>query len=147
MSTHDRRVVSWYFYFPITWTLMMLLVESLFLWLDWALTVAHGQGSNFTIFLPVSGLPLPLLAPCLSPHSFIRKLYKGEIGDFTVYQLLALSAATIASSPLHFWASSQPPSIASVDASRDSLTRIRWWRRKARTRRPAGCSRNSNNLI
>jgi hypothetical protein len=53
-------------------------------------------------FLPFSGLPLPLLAPHLNPRSFVRKLYKGEIGDFTVYQLLALSAATIASSPLRF---------------------------------------------
>jgi hypothetical protein len=53
-------------------------------------------------FLPISGLSLPLLAPRLSPHSFVGKLYKGEIGDFTVYQLLALFAATIALSPLRF---------------------------------------------
>jgi hypothetical protein len=60
------------------------------------LTVTHGQRSNFTISLPVSGLPFPLLAPRLSPRSFIRKLYKGESGEITVYQFLASSAATIA---------------------------------------------------
>jgi hypothetical protein len=60
------------------------------------LTVACGQRGNFTVFLPVSGLPFPLLAPRLSPCSFIRKLYKGEIGFFTVYQFLASSVATIA---------------------------------------------------
>jgi hypothetical protein len=42
----------------------------------------RGQRGNFIIFLPVRGLPLPLLTPCLSPCSFIRKLYKGEIGEF-----------------------------------------------------------------
>jgi hypothetical protein len=46
-----------------------------------ALTVTHGQRSNFTISLPVSGLPFPLLAPRLSPHSFLRKLYKGDSGE------------------------------------------------------------------
>jgi hypothetical protein len=61
-----------------------------------------GSAVILQFFLPVSGLPLPLLAPRLSPRSFVKKLYKGEIGDFTVYQLLALSAATIASSPLRF---------------------------------------------
>jgi hypothetical protein len=60
------------------------------------LTVARGQRSNFTIFLPVSGLPFPLLVPRLSPCSFIRKLYKGESGDFTIYQFIAFAAATIA---------------------------------------------------
>jgi hypothetical protein len=63
---------------------------------DWALTVARGQRGNFTVFLRVSGLLFPLLAPHLSPRSFIKKLYKGESGDFTVYQLLTSSAATIA---------------------------------------------------
>jgi hypothetical protein len=58
-----------------------------------ALTVTHGQRSNFTIFLPISGLPFPLLTPRLSPCSFIRKLYKGESGEITVYQFLASSAA------------------------------------------------------
>jgi hypothetical protein len=47
-----------------------------------ALTVTHGQRSNFAISLPVSGLPFPLLAPCLNPCSFLRKLYKGESGAF-----------------------------------------------------------------
>jgi hypothetical protein len=61
-----------------------------------ALTVTHGQRSNFTIFLPVNGLPFPLLAPRLSPRSFTRKLYKGESGKIIVYQFLASSAATIA---------------------------------------------------
>jgi hypothetical protein len=60
------------------------------------LTIACGQRGNFAIFLPVSGLPFPLLAPCLSPHSFIRKLYKGESGVFTIYQFLASAATTIA---------------------------------------------------
>jgi hypothetical protein len=59
------------------------------------LTVIHGQRSNFAIFLPVSGLPFPLLVPRLSPRSFTRKLYKGESGKFTVYQFLASAAATI----------------------------------------------------
>jgi hypothetical protein len=61
-----------------------------------ALTVIRGQRGNFAIFLSVSGLPFPLLAPRLSPRSFIMKLYKGESGDFTVYQFLASAAATIA---------------------------------------------------
>jgi hypothetical protein len=61
-----------------------------------ALTVTHGQRSNFTIYLPVSGLPFSLLAPRLSPCSFIGKLYKGESGEITVYQFLASAAATIA---------------------------------------------------
>jgi hypothetical protein len=60
------------------------------------LTVIHGQRSNFAIFLPVSWLPFPLLAPRLSRRSFIRKLYKGESGEFNVYQFLASTAATIA---------------------------------------------------
>jgi hypothetical protein len=60
------------------------------------LTVIRGQHSNFSIFLPVSGLPFLLLAPRLSPRSFIRKLYKEESGEFTVYQFLASAAATIA---------------------------------------------------
>jgi hypothetical protein len=46
-----------------------------------ALTVTHGQRSNFTISLPVSGLPFPLLAPRLSPCSVTRKLYKGRVGE------------------------------------------------------------------
>jgi hypothetical protein len=53
-------------------------------------------------FLPVSGLPLSLLAPPLSPRSFVRKLYKGESGVFAVYQFLASSAATIAAILVHF---------------------------------------------
>jgi hypothetical protein len=61
-----------------------------------ALTVIRGQCGNFAIFLPVGGLPFPLLAPHLSPRSFIRKLYKGESGEFTVYQFLASAATTIA---------------------------------------------------
>jgi hypothetical protein len=60
------------------------------------LTVIHGQRSNFAIFLPITGLPFSLLAPRLSPHSFTRKLYKGESGEFTVYQFLASAATTIA---------------------------------------------------
>jgi hypothetical protein len=67
-----------------------------------ALTVIHGQRGNFAIFLPVSGLPFPLLAPCLSPRSFIRKLYKGNSGDFTVYQFLASAATTIAADLARF---------------------------------------------
>jgi hypothetical protein len=50
----------------------------------------------FTISLPVSGLPFPLLAPHFSPHPFIRKLYKGESGEIIVYQFLASAVATIA---------------------------------------------------
>jgi hypothetical protein len=61
-----------------------------------ALAVPHGQRSNFTISLPVSGLPFSLLAPRLSTCSFIRKLYKGESGEITVYQFLASSAIAIA---------------------------------------------------
>jgi hypothetical protein len=47
-----------------------------------ALTVTHGQRSNFTISLPFSGLPFPLLAPHLSPRFFRGKLYKGDSGEF-----------------------------------------------------------------
>jgi hypothetical protein len=57
---------------------------------DWALTVARGQHSNFAIFLPVSGLPLSLLTPRLSPRSFVRMLYKRDSGAVTVYQFLVL---------------------------------------------------------
>jgi hypothetical protein len=46
-----------------------------------ALTVTHGQRSNFAISLPISGLPFLLLAPRLNPRSLIRKLYKGESGE------------------------------------------------------------------
>jgi hypothetical protein len=46
-----------------------------------AQTFTHGQRSNFTISLPISGLPFPLLAPRPSPRSFLRKLYKGESGE------------------------------------------------------------------
>jgi hypothetical protein len=46
------------------------------------LTVTHGQRSNFTISLPVSGLLFPLLAPRLSPRFFRGKLYKGDSGEF-----------------------------------------------------------------
>jgi hypothetical protein len=60
------------------------------------LTIIHGQRSNFAIFLPISGLPFPLLVSRLSPRSFTRKLYKGESGEFTVYQFLAPAATTIA---------------------------------------------------
>jgi hypothetical protein len=89
-------------YFPVTRILMTSLVESLCMWFDWALTIACGQCGNFTVFLPVSGLPFPLLAPHLSPRSFIRKLYKGEIGVFTIYQFLTSSAATIAAILMRF---------------------------------------------
>jgi hypothetical protein len=61
-----------------------------------------GSAVIFAIFLPVSGLPFPFLAPRLSPRSFIRKLYKGESEDFTVYQFLASSAATIAAILVRF---------------------------------------------
>jgi hypothetical protein len=81
---------------PVTRILVTSLAESFFKWFDWALTVARGQRGNFAIFLPVSGLPFPLLAPRRSPCSFIRKLYKGESGDFTFFQFLASAAATIA---------------------------------------------------
>jgi hypothetical protein len=67
-----------------------------------ALTVTHGQRSNFTISLPVSGLPFPLLIPRLSPRSFIRKLHKGKSGEITVYQFLASSAVAIAVNPAPF---------------------------------------------
>jgi hypothetical protein len=67
-----------------------------------ALTVTHGQRNNFVIPLPISGLPLPLLAPRLSPRSFIRKLYiRGVVGNFTIYQFLASTAATIVAYPAH----------------------------------------------
>jgi hypothetical protein len=79
-----------------------------------------GSAVILQFFLPVSGLSLLLLAPHLSPRSFNRNLYNWEIGVFTVYQLLALSAATIASSPLRFRASSQPRSVASVYARQES---------------------------
>jgi hypothetical protein len=69
--------------------LVTSLVESLYASFDWALTVARGQRGNFTFFMPVSGLPLPLLAPRLSPRSFARKLYKWYTGGFTVYQFIA----------------------------------------------------------
>jgi hypothetical protein len=65
------------------------------------LTVIHGQRSNFAIFLPVSGLPFPLLAPRLSPRSFTRKLYKGDSEEFTVYQFLTSAAATIVANLAH----------------------------------------------
>jgi hypothetical protein len=35
-----------------------------------------GSAVILRFFLPVSGLPLPLLAPRLGPCSFVRKLYK-----------------------------------------------------------------------
>jgi hypothetical protein len=41
-------------------------------------------------FLPVSGLPLPLLVPRRNPRSFTKTLYKGNSGVVTVYQFLAL---------------------------------------------------------
>jgi hypothetical protein len=66
-----------------------------------ALTVTHGQRSNFTISLPVSRLSFPLLVPRLSPRSFIRKLYKGRVGKFTVYQFLASAAVAIVANPAH----------------------------------------------
>jgi hypothetical protein len=66
-----------------------------------ALTITHGQRSNFTIFLPVSGMPFLLLVPRPSPRSFIRKLYKGRVGKFTVYQFLASAAAAIVANPAH----------------------------------------------
>jgi hypothetical protein len=68
---------------------------------DLALTITHGQRINFAISLPVSGLPFPLLAPRLSPCSFIWKLYKGESGECTIYQFLASAAATIVANLAH----------------------------------------------
>jgi hypothetical protein len=66
------------------------------------LTVTHGQHGNFSISLPVSGLPFPLFAPWLSPHSVTWNLYKGGVGKFTVYQFITSTAATIvAISVLH----------------------------------------------
>jgi hypothetical protein len=54
------------------------------------LSAYHFMGSTVIfIFLPVSGLPFLLLAPCLSPRSFSEKVYKGIVGDF--YCLPALS--------------------------------------------------------
>jgi hypothetical protein len=53
------------------------------------LSAHHFMGSAVIfIFLPVSGLPFPLLAPCLSPRFFSEKIYKGIVGYF--YCLLAL---------------------------------------------------------
>jgi hypothetical protein len=66
------------------------------------LTIARGQRSNFIVFLPISGLPFPLLAPRLSPRSFSKKLYLGESGVFTIYQFLASSATTIAAILVRF---------------------------------------------
>jgi hypothetical protein len=66
-------------------TLVTSLRESLSVRFDWTLTVARGQRSNFAIFCPLVGLPLPLRVPHLSPHSFHKKLYKGETSVFTVY--------------------------------------------------------------
>jgi hypothetical protein len=105
--------------FLISRMLMTSLVESLCTWFDWVLTIARGQRGNFMLFLPVSGLPLPLLVPCLSPRSFARKLYKGKSGVLTVYQFLASSAATIAATLVRFWASSQPPRVTFVDARQE----------------------------
>jgi hypothetical protein len=59
------------------------------------LTVTHGQCGNFAISLPISGLPFSLLAPRLSPRSVTRKLYKGRVGEITVYQFIASAAAAI----------------------------------------------------
>jgi hypothetical protein len=60
------------------------------------LTVTHGQHSNFTILLPVSGLPFLFFAPRLNPRSVTWTLYKGRVGKFTIYQFIASAAATIA---------------------------------------------------
>jgi hypothetical protein len=83
------------------------------------LTIARGQRGNFMFPLPVSGLPLLLLAPRLSPRSFTRKIYKGETGVFTVYQFIsppppALLLSLRASELLH-----SPQAAAIVDARKD----------------------------
>jgi hypothetical protein len=77
-------------------------IINLFIIISRFLTVTHGQRGNFSISLPVSGLPFPLFAPRLSPCSVTWKLYKGRVGRFTVYQFIASAAATIvAISVLH----------------------------------------------
>jgi hypothetical protein len=68
--------------------------------------------------LPVSGLPLPLLAPRRSPRSFTRTLYKGNSGAVTVYQFIApppppLLHPLCASELLH------SPLTATVDVRKD----------------------------
>jgi hypothetical protein len=66
-----------------------------------ALTVTHGQRSNFAILLPISGLHFRSLrhvsAHVPSSGSYIR----GIVGNFTIYQFLASAAATIAAHPVH----------------------------------------------
>jgi hypothetical protein len=49
------------------------------------------MGSAVILYFPppIGGLLFPLLAPHLSPHSFSRKIYKGRVGNFTVYQFIA----------------------------------------------------------
>jgi hypothetical protein len=84
-------------------------VSNLFIIISRFLTITHGQCSNFSISLPVSGLPFPLFAPCLSPCSVTWKLYKGRVGRFTIYQFIASATATIvAISALHC-SPAQPP--------------------------------------
>jgi hypothetical protein len=82
-------IVELFMMFSTSQMLVTSVEESLCASFDWALTVVRGQRGNFMFSLLVSGLPLPLLVPRLNPHSFVRKLYKGEIGVFTVYPFIA----------------------------------------------------------
>jgi hypothetical protein len=78
-----------------------------------------GSAAISQFFLPVSGIPLPLLVPRCSPRSFTRNLYKGDSGAITVYQFIALPLPPLphplcASELLH-----SPLTVAAVDARKD----------------------------
>jgi hypothetical protein len=70
-------------------------------------------------FLPVSGLPLPLLVPRRSPRSFTRTLYKGDSGAVTVYQIIALSPPPLLHLLCTFELLHSPLTAAAVDARKD----------------------------
>jgi hypothetical protein len=68
-------------------------------------------------FLPVSGLPLPLLAPRCSPRSFTRTLYKGDSGVVTAYQFIALPPPPLLHPLCAFELLHSPLVAAAVDAA------------------------------
>jgi hypothetical protein len=64
--------------------------------------VASGSVVILQFSCPLVGCRFRSLRHVFSPCSFIRKLYKGESGDFTVYQFIAFAAATIAANLARF---------------------------------------------
>jgi hypothetical protein len=121
-------------------------IITLYVILILALTVTHGQHSNFTISLPVSGLPFPLLAPRLSPYSILRKLHKGKSGEFYFTSSLHPPPPPL----LHIlrpFELLQSPHAQPRCASRLALRRTRWARTSLLILRPAGCPRSSSRRI